>query len=168
MSNISSRLQFVWKVSTVKADHSGAIFAEVPIRALINGSHLFFRDDCFVVMLQYLNEISFHYICAGSAEAAQVKTVSLLYFSCLLSLTYLSSPTLQFTHKHFSLLFPFPSLYFSSASCTYSYRNGCAKWDNVFRRDHMSQYSRFDPSTFLWETASSHVSHMPRCTVRFL
>lgn len=33
---------------------------------------VFCRDDCFVVMLQYLNELFYHYICAGTAETAQV------------------------------------------------------------------------------------------------
>lgn len=36
---------------------------------------LIIRDDCFVIMLQYLNELSYHYICAGSAETAHVSYV---------------------------------------------------------------------------------------------
>ena len=31
-----------------------------------------FRNDCFVVMLRYLNELSFYYICANTAEGAEV------------------------------------------------------------------------------------------------
>lgn len=32
---------------------------------------LYGRDDCFVITLQYLNELSFHYIAAGTVKAAQ-------------------------------------------------------------------------------------------------